>query len=245
MDISAWIFVGLIIIFCIAFYSIPSFLTFLLYKKLRTKGKKQKRIGFAIFLTTTLIMVTLAIYAVISGGGFGPEYDKVEIKQNIGGTLVCNSVYNADIHDWQYDVTYEYRPKDSNSLINIGSGTYHTRDWNKDEQLIQYKTWTILKTGGWYGYDKIIIGDLKSDKWSEYNFSADNIEKESLWVNSKIHSLLNYCCSESFIDRIENGQIHIHYKFRTSETLTKKYEEKKIIYKIDELSGQLIMTAIE
>jgi hypothetical protein len=35
------------------------------------------------------------------------EYDKVEIEQNIGGILICNSVYNSDIHDWQYDINYE------------------------------------------------------------------------------------------------------------------------------------------
>lgn len=245
MDISALIFVGLIIVVCIAFYSIPSILTFLLYKKLRKKGEKQKRIGFAIFLTTTLIMVTLAIYAVISDGGFGPEYDKVEIKQNIGGTLICNSVYNADIHDWQYDVRYEYRPKNSDSLINIGSGTYHTREWNKDEQLIQYKTWTILKTGGWYGYDKIFIGDLKANKWTEYNFSADNIERDELWIDSKTNSLLNWCCSESFVDKIDNGIIQVHYKFRTSKTNTNEYQTKKIIYKIDDETGQPIMTSIQ
>ncbi|WP_276974570.1 hypothetical protein [Flavobacterium filum] len=245
MDIFALLFWGLIILIGIVIFSIPSVLTFLLYRKLKTKGETKKKIGIVIFSITFILTLLLVIKTIISPSGFGPEYDKAEIKQKIGGILICNSVYNADIHDWQYDVSYEYKPANSDSKVKIGSGTYHTRDWKKDEQLIQYKKWTILKTGGWYGYDKIIIGDLKSNKWTEYNFSADNIEKERLWVNSKIHSLLNYCCSESFIDRIENGQIHLHYKFRTSETLTKKYGEKKIIYKIDELSGQPIMTSIE
>lgn len=245
MDFVTLIFIGLMIIIGIAFFSIPSVLTFLLYRKLKTKGKTQKKIGIAIFSVTTLAMILIVVKIIISPSGFGPEYDKAEIKQKIGGTLICNSVYNADIHDWQYDVSYEYKPADTDSLIKIGSGTYHTREWNKDEQLIQYKNWTILKTGGWYGYDKVIIGNLETNKWNEYDFSADNIEKENLWINSKTKSLLNYCCSESFVDKIGNGQIQIHYKFRTSETLTKLYGQKEIIYKIDDLTGQPIMTEIK
>jgi hypothetical protein len=176
---------------------------------------------------------------------FDPEYDRAEIRQNIGGTLICNSVYNADIHDWQYDVSYEYKANNTDSVIKIGSGTYYAREWNKDEQLTQYKNWTILKTGGWIGYDKVIIGDLKTGKWAEYDFSAENIEKERLWIDSKTHSLINWCCSECFVDKIENGYIHILYKFRTSETKTSEYGKKEITYKIDEQTGQPIMTAIQ
>lgn len=176
---------------------------------------------------------------------FDPEYDKAEIKQNIGGTLICNSVYNADQHSWQYDVSYKYKANSIDSAIKIGSGTYYGREWNKDEQLIQYKKWTILRTGGWIGYDKVIIGDMTTSIWTEYNFSAENIEREKLWIDSKINSLLNWCCSESFVDRIDNGIIQVHYKFRTSETKTNEYQTKKIIYKIDEETGQPIMTAIQ
>lgn len=245
MDFSAWIFIGLMIIIGIAIFSIPSLLTFLLYRKLRTKGETKKKIGIAIFSITTLAMLLFGAYSIISRGGIGPEYDKEEFKQKIGGTLLCNSEYNADIHNWYYNVSYTYKINGTDSATKIGDGTYCNREWNKDEQLIQYKNWTILKTGGWFGYDKVIIGDLKLNKWTEYDFSAESIEREKLWIDSKTHSLLNYCCSESFVDKIDNGQIQVHYKFRTSETLTKEYGVKKVIYKIDELTGQPIMTAIQ
>jgi hypothetical protein len=62
------------------------------------------------------------------------EYDKVEIEQNIGGILICNSVYNSDIHDWQYDINYEYQSKD-NKIYKIGNGTYHELEMNRNEQL--------------------------------------------------------------------------------------------------------------
>jgi hypothetical protein len=177
--------------------------------------------------------------------GFGPDYDKAEIKQNIGGTLICNSVHTADIQNYQHDVSYEY--KDANdSIFDIGSGTYNNREWNKDEQLVQYKNWTILKTGNGFGTDKIIVGDLKKNKWTEYEFTPENIEKDSLWKSLNIHSLLNYCCSETFINKVKNkGEIQLHYKFRASENLLNQYIQKGIYYQIKDSTGQPIMTKIE
>jgi hypothetical protein len=54
-------------------------------------------------LITILVFVVLApIFIYDLSTAFDPEYDKAEIKQNIGGTFICNSVYNADYHSWQY-----------------------------------------------------------------------------------------------------------------------------------------------
>jgi hypothetical protein len=96
----------------------------------------KKRYLIAIIIVIVIGLVSWFVYGLQSA--FDPQYDKAEIKQNIGGTLICNSIYNADIHDWQYDVSYKYKP-DDDSAIDIGSGTYYGREWNKDEQLIQYK----------------------------------------------------------------------------------------------------------
>jgi hypothetical protein len=93
--------------------------------------------------------------------------------------------------------------------------------------------------------DKIIVGDLKTDKWTEYKFTPDNIEKDSLWKSLNIHSLLNYCCSEAFIDKINNGQIQLHYKFRTSVNVINKYGRKIIYYQINDSTGKPIMTRIQ
>lgn len=187
-------------------------------------------------------LTTLFIYELFNA--FGPDYGKTKIKQNIGGTLICNSVYNADIHSWQYDVSYKYK-NDDGSLIDMGSGIYYGREWNKDEQLIKYKNWIILKTGGWIGTDKIIVGDIKTRQWKEYEFTPENIERDSLWLNSGTRSLLNWCCSEAFIDSISDGQIVVNYKFRTSKTRTKEYGQRKIYYTINDSTGLPIMTRIE
>jgi hypothetical protein len=190
-----------------------------------------------------IVAVILGVIAILFIYGFltpffQPEHDRVEIKQNIGGTLICNFVDNGSL------ISYQYRlPK--NTTINIGDGSYYKREWKKDEQLIQYSNWTILKTGERIRCDKLIIGDLKTQKWTEYTFSPDNIEKDSIWRKSRTHSLLNYCCSEAYVDKIDNGQIVLHYKFRTSEKQGDEYGQRTIYYSIDNSTGQPTMTKVE
>lgn len=196
-------------------------------------------------LITILILMGLVgwfFYAISTT--FDPEYDKVEIKQNIGGVLICNSVYIPDIQSDQYNISYQYKSQ-SNQLIDIGNGTYYDREWKKDEQLIQYKNWTILKTGGWAGTDKVIIGNVKTGNWLEYEFTPESIEKDSVWKASKVKSLLNYCCSEAFVDQITNGKIILHYKFRIIEKQADLYDQRKIYYQIDELTGQPKMVRVQ
>ena len=196
--------------------------------------------GCIILILVMVVLTTIFIYVLSTS--FDPVYDNAEIKQNIGGTLICNSIYTADHHTWQYDVTYKYK-LNNGSLIEIGSGVYYGREWNKDEQLIQYKRWTILKTGG-IRTDKLIIGESKTKAWKEYDFTPDNIEADSLWIKLKIpsHSLL--CCPETSIDSISNGQIILNYKYRTSEKDVDEYRQRKIYYTIDEETGKPTMVRI-
>ncbi|MBK6331204.1 MAG: hypothetical protein IPF62_12085, partial [Bacteroidetes bacterium] len=90
------------------------------------------------------------------GAGFGPEYEKVDIKQNIGGNLICKSVYTADHHSWEYNIDYKYIDTKGDTL-DFNNGGYYGREWNKDEQIKKYNNWMILKTGSFHGSDKLII----------------------------------------------------------------------------------------
>jgi hypothetical protein len=189
-------------------------------------------------------LYSIGIFTVLAVGffyillhAFDPEYDKAEIAQKIGGKLICNSIYNADIHDWQYDVTYEYKSKD-NKIFKIGNGSYYAREWNKDEQLQKFDKWIILKTGDFYGSDKVIIGNFVTQKWTDYKFTPEIIENEKMWKSVKIKSLLNYCCAECFITKIDNGKIEVKYKFRINETKTELMDERKLIYEIDKATGK-------
>jgi hypothetical protein len=168
---------------------------------------------------------------------FDPEYDKAEIVQKIGGKLICNSIYNADHHDWQYDITYEYKSQD-NKTYKIGNGTYYAREWKKDEQLIKFDKWIILKTGCFYRSDKIIVGNFETSKWINYEFTPENIEKEKIWKESKITSLINYSPAESYISKIDNGKIYVNYKFRINEMKTELMKNKILTFEIDKISGK-------
>jgi hypothetical protein len=193
--------------------------------------KKGCLYSIGIFIVVVIGFIYMFLHA------FDPEYDKAEIVQKIGGKLICNSIYKADHHDWQYDITYEYKSKE-NKTYKIGNGSYYAREWNKDEQLIKFDKWIVLKTGNFYGSDKIIIGNFETQKWTDYQFTPEIIEKEKMWKVAEIKSLLNYCCAESFITRIYNGKIVVEYKFRINETKTELMDKRKLIYEIDKNTGK-------
>lgn len=232
------------VIFCLVILAIPSGLTYFLYRYLKKKGQTQKRIGLIIFISTTVLMIVYSIKFFKDRAGFGPEYETVQIEQNIGGKLICESVYNADHHSWQYNVDYKYIDIKGDTL-DLKSGSYYGREWNKDEQIRKYNDWLILKTGSWHGSDRIIIKNIQSDTIKIFDIDNQFIESDSLWKSKNIKSLLNYCCAETFIDDINENKILLKYKFRTDEHLTNKYAERKITYTIDAKTGEIKMTEIK
>ncbi|RKR81531.1 hypothetical protein BDD43_1678 [Mucilaginibacter gracilis] len=173
---------------------------------------------------------------------FETQYSTVEIKQKIGGVLICNTQYDTDIHKGQYLITYEYK-NNLGKLFKIGDGAYFNREWKKDEKLIIWKDWVILKTGNWIGTDKIIIGKFKTKKWQDYEFTPDSIEKNDIWRALKTHSLLNYCCPTSYISKIDNGKIEVVYRFRINET-DNQMDNRKILYQIQPETGKPVITAV-
>jgi len=231
--------------FLIALIAGPSIGMFLVYRSLKRYGKTKGGISFALFLLTVFTTIGLIIKVIVSPSGFGPDYDSAKIKQNIGGTLMCRSVFTADIHDWQHDVSYDYVPADSNRAVYIGSGTYYNRPWEKNEQLVRYRDWLILKTGGMGDFDRVIIGDVKTNQWKEYDFSEESIVSDQLWMKMNPQPRSQRCCSKSFVTNIANGLIHVHYKFTRPEPNEGSYGHKDIVYIIDEQTGQLVMTKIQ
>jgi hypothetical protein len=188
----------------------------------------------------------MIIYSVVffkDGAGFGPEYKTVEIKQDIGGKLICNSVYNADLHSWQYNVDYKYIDIDGDTL-DFESGFFYGQEWDKNEQIKKYDNWLILKTSYWRGSNRLIIRNIQSGTTKIFDIDSQFIEEDSLWVAKEIKSLKNYCCAETFIYGINENKISVKYKFPTDEHLTQKYGERKVTYTIDTKTGNIKMTEI-
>ncbi|MFC2138762.1 hypothetical protein ACFLTE_11355 [Bacteroidota bacterium] len=183
-----------------------------------------------------IILISILSIILINGCIFEPEKYKVDIEQNIGGKLICDVTYTADHHSWTYFIDYKYQDK-NDSIYDIGYGSYDGREWKKDEQLIKYDKWIILKTGNYHGSDKVFITSSLISKWDEYIFSPETIEHDSIWISKNIHSLLRWSPSESYILSIENGYINVIYEYRTDEKKVNKTEKKLIMYSIDKESG--------
>jgi hypothetical protein len=179
----------------------------------------------------------------MDGAGFGHKYETVEIKQDIGGKLICKSVL-LDIRAWQYVVDYVYINTKGDTL-DFKYGVYYLREWNKDEQLKKYNDWLILKTGYQGGSDRLIIKNVQSDTTKIFDIDQQFIEIDSLWKVQNIKTLLNYCCAETFIENINENEISLKYKFRTNENLPSEYDERRITYKIDTKTGNLKMSEIK
>ena len=232
------------VIFCLVILSIPSVLTYFLFKYLKKKGETHRKVGLIIFGLTTISMIIYSVVFFRNGAGFGPEYENVEIKQNIGGNLLCKSVYNADHHSWQYNIDYKYVDIKGDTL-DFNNGGYYGREWNKDEQIKKYNNWLILKTGSFHGSDKIIVKNIKTNTTNVFEIDNEFIEKDSLWKVQNIKSLLNYCCAETFIENINENKVTLKYKYRTEENLPDEYGEKRITYEIDNETGKIKMTEIK
>ncbi len=232
------------VIFCLVLLSVPSGLTYWLYRYLKKKDESQRKIGLIIFAVTSFFMIGYSIIFFMNGAGFGPEYETVEIEQKIGGKLICESVYNADHHSWHYNIDYKYIDNKGDTL-DFKYGGYYGREWEKNEQIKKYKDWLILKTGAWHGSDRLIIKNIQTDSTKIYDIDNAFIEKDSLWRMQNIKSLLNYCCAETFIDNIQENRISLTYKFRTDEKMTEQYGKRKITYEIKAETGKILMTDIE
>jgi hypothetical protein len=243
-NLFAIIYVLLMVLIGIVLFSALPALTYFLYRTLRKKGKISKYIGLSIFSITTLGMIFLVIKMFVGESGFGPEYETVMVEQKLGGKLLCNSVYNADIHSWQYDVDYKYIDLKGDT-IDFKGGSYYGREWKKDEQLLKFDKFLILKTGAGYGSDRVIIKNTLTDSTKFFDIDEHFVETDSLWKAQNIRSLVEYCCAETFIENINGGEISLKYKFRTSEKLTKKYDQRMITYRIDKETGGIKMINIE
>lgn len=207
------------------------------------KAKAEKILKNGCFGILGVGLILLISLLILFKQAFGPTNEIIEIKQDIGGKLICKSEYNADLASWFYDIDFEYQ-SESGNLTKIGSGEYYGRDWNKDEQIRMIGKWAILKTGSKFDSDKLLIGKIGNENWQEFKFSPVEIAKDSLWISKKIFVKQNWRPQESFVEEIDGNKITVKYLYRIGETVEEQ-ETSLITYKFDEFVGIPIMTTIE
>jgi len=200
-------------------------------------------LGFLIFVSTTVLMIIYSIKFFIDDSGFEPKYETVQIEQDVGGKLICNSVYDADHHSWNYHIRYTYVNSD-NDTLDFKTGLLFGRKWDKHEQLHRHKNLLILKTGSSIGTDRIVVKNMKSDSTIVYDISPESIEKDKVWKFKKMPHRSDRCCSTSYVEDIKGNSIVVKYRFRTLQH-SDEYDEKLVWYKIDGKSGELKMIRID
>ena len=227
-DIMNWIIDSL---FLLANFFINSLLVFFYRIKLKEVYivKMIKRYLMGLIVIIILFVIPILIFA--------PKRETIEIKQNIGGTLICNSSHYTI--DNICKINYKYK-LDNDHSIKIGEGVYSEKEWGKNEQLIKYKDWIILKTESW-SKDKLIIGKTNVNVWKEFVPEPYEIEEQELWKNSGIES--NLWSRDFFIEEINNGIVK--YKFGVKKYFPDKCDSISIYYQIDEKTGDLTMIKIE
>jgi hypothetical protein len=176
---------------------------------------------------------------------FSDETYQDTIKQDIGGLLVRDIQYTNDFHSWDYDIKYFYKDK-RDSFFVVGTGNYHGQDLPKNEQLIQINKWIVLKTGdSGYG-DKIIIGNLQNNIWTEYLINPKTIEKDIVWQKYNISSEPDNGDSYSKIEAIEStGKFSAIYRFAKKDRIFSFMTgEGRVDYIINIQSGGIEMIEV-
>ena len=197
-----------------------------------------------IFKYVSLAIICIVLLTVIIfKQAFGTKEEIIEIEQLIGGKLICESKYMADIQSWYYFIDYKYKD-DNGKLFKIGQGEYFGRDWEKSEQLKKISNWVILQTGGEFKSDKLLIGKLDSNNWKTFEISPNNIEKDKLWISKNINSKTNWSPRESFISSFKDDKIEVEYLYRIGEKVEEQ-ETRLITYKFNKETGIPEMTKIE
>lgn len=233
-----------IMFLCLVILAIPILSVYLFYSWFTKANTRQKKIGFSIISIIIVLFFSFIYYGFKNNFGFGPEYEKIEIKQNIGGKLIANSRYTADIQSWIYDVEYKYFPLKGDT-ISFGNGEYIGMEWHKDEQIIKMNNWLALQTAGGHSIARLIFKYIENDSIKTYDFSNEFIQKDSLWRSRNIDFLVDYCCSESHVEDINGKNIIVKYKFRIGQPELDKYGERLIVYRFDDKSGNLHMKDVK
>ena len=194
---------------------------------------------------TLIILIVLIIgFFWALNEAFGADKYSVTIEQNIGGKLICDVTYSADLQSWYYFIDYKYvNPK--GETFDFGNGLYQGVEWNENDQLFNFKKWTILPTETDFCSIKIISFDLKSKKKYDFIIEPHSIQENSIWKSQNIESVLMWSPSKVEIDTIIDNKILVEYSFRIDRENPDNLGTRLIEYELDSLNGIPKMKSIK
>ena len=173
---------------------------------------------------------------------FGPMRDTITIDQQIGGELVCDYEYNADLASWFYDVTYTYVPN-GKPAVHIGTGEYYGREWMQDEQLVKISSWLVLSVGGGFQGEKLLVGTPRMEKWHESIVSQEEIHGDSLWQAANIRAFTGWLPYEVDIRSMVQDCLEVKYVYRTGDQVG-DLDSTYLLYSLDSILGEYEMIGV-
>lgn len=200
---------------------------------MKNKGKTLKNIGIIIIIATCVAVTAFTIFLFNIPSGFGPEYDTVLIKQNIGGKLLCKSVYTADIHNWEFSVSYDYINPD-NDTIDFMYGIYKGIEWEKDEQILKAGDYLILPTYRGKTNRCLIVKNLRNDSLNIIEYDSSIIE--SMIYNKHLSKIKFTRKIISFVNQNDSLMIEVNYKY-LDENESRIYKDNKFYIYVDPING--------
>lgn len=206
---------------------------------MKTKTIKK---GCGITLIILIVLIIGFFWALTEA--FGEDKYSVTIEQNIGGKLICNVTYSADLQSWYYFIDYKY-VNQTGETFDFGKGLYQGIEWDENDQLFEFKNWTVLQTETDYGSIKIVSFDLNYNEKSESIIEPHSIQEDSIWKSENIESALMWSPSKLEIDTIIENKILVEYTFRIDRENPENLGTRLIEYELDSLNGTLKMKNIK
>jgi hypothetical protein len=130
------LYIGYVCFVTIVMFLLLPFLSFLLYRNLRKKGKLARVLSLMLFLVITLTQIAL-ILADIFKDETDANQNVVVIEQSIGGELNCSAECFDVGHSFYWDVSYDFVMPEGDT-IHFQMGSFYGRKWDKKTQLKTY-----------------------------------------------------------------------------------------------------------
>ena len=195
-------------------------------------------------ITLIILIILIVGFFWVLNEAFGEDKYSVTIEQNIGGKLICDVTYSADLQSWYYFIDYKYE-NNKGKVFDFGNGLYQGIEWKEDDQLFKFENWTILKTETDFGSIKIISFDLKTNKKSESIIEPHSIQKDSIWQSKNIELIPMWSPSKVEIDTIIENKISVKYTFRIDRENSENLGTRLIEYELESLDGIAKMKSIK
>ena len=168
--------------------------------------KKAVLIGLAILFGLLLSAYILKILA------FGPVHKTMSIDLDKGTVLIAKEVYNADLADIFYDVSFIVK-MDGGKEFDLGSVTFHDEDWKQSFEPKKIGDWWVFPVST-DNYARVIMVNPISGKQNDITFRPVDLRKDTLYKGSYSDVPDHLFKGSSRIVDVSDGTFQVNYEYK-------------------------------